>query len=400
MSVLAQRLGRIRTSPTIAMSARARQLQAEGRDVIGLSAGEPDFPTPAHVIRAAEEAMARGETKYTDPDGTPELKQAVCDKFHRDNGLEYTRAQISIGTGGKQVLYNAMMATLDPGDEVIIPAPYWVSYPDMVQLAEGTPVIVPCLQENRFILDPGDLERAITPRTRWIILNSPSNPSGVAYSRDAMKRITDVLVRHPQVWVLTDDMYEHLIYDDFRFCTPAEVEPELYDRTLTVNGMSKAYCMTGWRIGFAGGPQELIAGMRTIQSQSTSSPSSISQAASVVALNGSREFIDANNEVFRERRDLVCSMLNQATGLSCPTPDGAFYVYPSCEGLIGRRTPDGSVLGTDEDVVQYFLDAEGVAAVHGEAFGLSPHFRISYATSTDVLEEACRRIQRACAATS
>ena len=400
MSVLAQRLGRIRTSPTIAMSARARQLQAEGRDVIGLSAGEPDFPTPAHVIRAAEEAMARGETKYTDPDGTPELKQAVCDKFRRDNGLEYTRAQISIGTGGKQVLYNAMMATLDPGDEVIIPAPYWVSYPDMVQLAEGTPVIVPCLQENRFILDPGDLERAITPRTRWIILNSPSNPSGVAYSRDAMKRITDVLVRHPHVWVLTDDMYEHLIYDDFRFCTPAEVEPELYDRTLTVNGMSKAYCMTGWRIGFAGGPQELIAGMRTIQSQSTSSPSSISQAASVVALNGSREFIDANNEVFRERRDLVCSMLNQATGLSCPTPDGAFYVYPSCEGLIGRRTPDGSVLGTDEDVVQYFLDAEGVAAVHGEAFGLSPHFRISYATSTDVLEEACRRIQRACAATS
>ena len=344
MSILAQRLGRIRTSPTIAMSAKARELKAQGRDVIGLSAGEPDFDTPAHVIRAAEEAMARGETRYTDPDGSPELKQAVCDKFRRDNSLEYTTAEISIGTGGKQVLYNAMMATLDPGDEVIIPAPYWVSYPDMVLLAEGTPVVVPCRQEDRFILDPGALEAAITPRTRWIILNSPSNPSGAGYTHDDMKKITDVLVRHPHVWVLTDDMYEHLVYDGFRFCTPAEVEPALHDRTLTVNGMSKAYCMTGWRIGFAGGPKDLISGMRTIQSQSTSNPCSISQAASVVALNGPRDFLEANNEVFRERRDLVCSMLNQAAGLSCPTPEGAFYVYPSCAGLIGRRTPDGEVL--------------------------------------------------------
>ena len=399
MSILAQRLGRIRTSPTIAMSAKARELKAQGRDVIGLSAGEPDFDTPAHVIRAAEEAMARGETRYTDPDGSPELKQAVCDKFRRENGIEYTTAEISIGTGGKQVLYNAMMATLDPGDEVIIPAPYWVSYPDMVLLAEGTPVVVPCRQEDRFILDPGALEAAITPRTRWIILNSPSSPSGAGYTHDDMKKITDVLVRHPHVWVLTDDMYEHLVYDGFRFCTPAEVEPALRDRTLTVNGMSKAYCMTGWRIGFAGGPKDLISGMRTIQSQSTSNPSSISQAASVVALNGPKDFLEANNTVFRERRDLVCSMLNQATGLSCPTPEGAFYVYPSCAGLIGRRTPDGEVLENDEDVVRYFLDSEGVAAVHGEAFGLSPHFRISYATSTEVLEEACRRIQRACAAT-
>ena len=398
MSILAARLDRIQPSPTIAMSAKARALKAEGRDIIELAAGEPDFPTPDNIIKAAEAAMARGDTKYTDPDGTPELKQAVCDKFKRDNNLDYVPAQVTIGTGGKQVLYNALMATLNPGDEVIIPAPYWVSYPDMVMLAEGTPVIVECTLENRFIMQPEDLEKAITPKTKWIIFNSPSNPTGAGYTREDLKKITDVLMRHPHVWVMTDDMYEHLVYDDFEFCTPAEIEPGLYDRTLTVNGMSKAFCMTGWRIGYAAGPKELITAIRKIQSQSTSNPSSISQAASVVALNGPMEFLAKNNEVFKSRRDLVCSMLNQAKGLNCPTPDGAFYVYPSCAGMIGKTTPDGKVLETDEDVVGYLLDSEGIAAVHGAAFGLSPHFRISYATATDVLEDACQRIQRACAA--
>ena len=398
MSILAARLDRIQPSPTIAMSAKARALKAEGRDIIELAAGEPDFPTPANIIKAAEDAMARGDTKYTDPDGTPELKQAVCDKFKRDNNLDYVPAQVTIGTGGKQVLYNALMATLNPGDEVIIPAPYWVSYPDMVMLAEGTPVIVECTLENRFIMQPEDLEKAITPRTKWIIFNSPSNPTGAGYTREDLKKITDVLMRHPHVWVMTDDMYEHLVYDDFEFCTPAEIEPGLYDRTLTVNGMSKAFCMTGWRIGYAAGPKDLITAIRKIQSQSTSNPSSISQAASVVALNGPMEFLAENNEIFKSRRDLVCSMLNQAKGLSCPTPEGAFYVYPSCAGMIGRTTPDGKVLDTDEDVVGYLLDSEGIAAVHGAAFGLSPHFRISYATATEVLEDACQRIQRACAA--
>jgi aspartate aminotransferase len=398
MSILAARLDRVQPSPTIAMSAKARALKAEGRDIIELAAGEPDFPTPDNIIKAAEAAMARGDTKYTDPDGTPELKQAVCDKFKRDNNLDYVPAQVTIGTGGKQVLYNALMATVNPGDEVIIPAPYWVSYPDMVMLAEGTPVIVECTLENRFIMQPEDLEKAITPKTKWIIFNSPSNPTGAGYTREDLKKITDVLMRHPHVWVMTDDMYEHLVYDDFEFCTPAEIEPRLYDRTLTVNGMSKAFCMTGWRIGYAAGPKELIAAIRKIQSQSTSNPSSISQAASVVALNGPMEFLAENNEVFKSRRDLVCSMLNQAKGLSCPTPEGAFYVYPSCAGLIGKTTPDGKVLETDEDVVGYLLDSEGIAAVHGAAFGLSPHFRISYATATDVLEDACQRIQRACAA--
>jgi len=398
MSILAARLSRVKSSPTMAMSAKARELKAQGRDVIELSAGEPDFPTPANIIKAAEEAMARGDTKYTDPDGSPALKQAVCDKFKRDNNLDYEPAQVTIGTGGKQVLYNALMATLNPGDEVIISAPYWVSYPDMVLLAEGTPVIVECTQANRFILQPEDLEKAITPKTKWIIMNSPSNPTGAGYTRADMKKITDVLMRHPHVWIMTDDMYEHLVYDDFDFCTPAEVEPGLYDRTLTVNGMSKAFCMTGWRIGYAAGPKDLIGGIRKIQSQSTSNPSSISQAASIAALNGPKEFIAEHNEIFKERRDLVCSMLNQAKGLDCPTPEGAFYVYPSCAGLIGKTTPDGKVLENDEDVIAYFLETEGIAAVHGAAFGLSPHFRISYATSTEVLEDACQRIQRACAA--
>ncbi|MEC7661636.1 MAG: pyridoxal phosphate-dependent aminotransferase [Pseudomonadota bacterium] len=400
MNILASRLNRIQPSPTIAMSIKARELKAEGKDIIELAAGEPDFPTPSHIIEAAEEAMSRGETKYTDPDGTPALKQAVCDKFKRDNNLEYVTSQVTIGTGGKQVLYNALMATLNEGDEVIIPAPYWVSYPDMVLLAEGTPKIVECPLDKNFILQPEDLERAITPKTKWIILNSPSNPTGSGYTWDDMKKITDVLIRHPNIWVMTDDMYEHLVYDDFKFCTPAEVEPELYSRTLTVNGMSKAFCMTGWRIGYAAGPENLITAIRKIQSQSTSNPSSISQAASVAALNGPMDFLAKNNEVFKQRRDLVCSMLNQASGITCPTPDGAFYVYPSCAGLIGKKTPEGKVLKSDEDVVTYFLETEGIAAVHGAAFGLSPHFRISYATSTEALEDACQRIQRACTALS
>lgn len=400
MNILASRLNRIQPSPTIAMSIKARELKAEGKDIIELAAGEPDFPTPSHIIKAAEDAMSRGETKYTDPDGTPALKQAVCDKFKRDNNLEYVTSQVTIGTGGKQVLYNALMATLNEGDEVIIPAPYWVSYPDMVLLAEGTPKIVECPLDKNFILQPEDLERAITPKTKWIILNSPSNPTGSGYTWDDMKKITDVLVRYPNIWVMTDDMYEHLVYDDFKFCTPAEVEPELYSRTLTVNGMSKAFCMTGWRIGYAAGPENLITAIRKIQSQSTSNPSSISQAASVAALNGPMDFLAKNNEVFKQRRDLVCSMLNQASGITCPTPDGAFYVYPSCAGLIGKKTPEGKVLKSDEDVVTYFLETEGIAAVHGAAFGLSPHFRISYATSTEALEDACQRIQRACTALS
>ena len=400
MNILASRLNRIQPSPTIAMSIKARELKAEGKDIIELAAGEPDFPTPSHIIKAAEDAMSRGETKYTDPDGTPALKQAVCDKFKRDNNLEYITSQVTIGTGGKQVLYNALMATLNEGDEVIIPAPYWVSYPDMVLLAEGTPKIVECPLDKNFILQPEDLERAITPKTKWIILNSPSNPTGSGYTWDDMKKITDVLIRHPNIWIMTDDMYEHLVYDDFKFCTPAEVEPELYSRTLTVNGMSKAFCMTGWRIGYAAGPENLITAIRKIQSQSTSNPSSISQAASVAALNGPMDFLAKNNEVFKQRRDLVCSMLNQASGITCPTPDGAFYVYPSCAGLIGKKTPEGKVLKSDEDVVTYFLETEGIAAVHGAAFGLSPHFRISYATSTEALEDACQRIQRACTALS
>ena len=397
MGIIANRLSAIKPSQTIAISAKARALAAEGKDIIGLSAGEPDFDTPDHVIEAAIAAMRAGETRYTDPDGTPELKAAVARKFKRDNNLDYAPSQVSIATGGKQILYNALMASLDEGDEVVIPAPYWVSYPDMVLLAGGTPVIVPCSQENRFILQPADLEAAITPKTKWIIFNSPSNPTGAGYTHDDLKRITDVLMRHPHVWVMTDDMYEHLVYDDFKFCTPAEVEPGLYDRTLTVNGMSKAFCMTGWRIGYAAGPESLIKGMRTIQSQSTSNPNSIAQAASIAALDGPMEFLAANNEVFKARRDLVASMLNQAPGINCHTPEGAFYVYPSVDGCIGKSTLSGKVIENDEDFVSELLGAEGVAAVHGAAFGLEPHFRISYATATELLEDACARIQRFCA---
>jgi aspartate aminotransferase len=400
MSVIAERLSRIKPSPTVAVSQKARALKAAGRDVIGLGAGEPDFDTPDNIKEAAIAAIRAGETKYTDVDGTPALKAAIARKFKRENGLDYAPEQITVSGGGKQVIYNALMATLDPGDEVLIPAPYWVSYPDMTLLAEGKPVPIACPQNNGFKLLPEDLEAAITPRTKWLILNSPSNPTGAAYSRDELKALTEVLLRHPQVWVLTDDIYEHLVYDGFAFSTIAQVEPALYERTLTMNGVSKAYCMTGWRIGFAGGPAPLIKAMCTIQGQSTTNPSSVSQAAAIEALDGPQDFIAAHNEVFGARRDLVVEKLNLCPGLHCLTPQGAFYVYPSCAGTIGRTTPDGKVIESDTDFVTYLLEAEGVAAVQGEAFGLSPAFRISYATATDLLEDACARIKRACEALS
>ena len=397
MPFIANRLSRIQPSPTIAISTKAREMKAAGHDVIGLGAGEPDFDTPAHIKEAAKAAMDRGDTKYTAVAGTPELRQAICAKFRRDNDLDYTPEQISVGCGGKQTIYNALMATLDPGDEVIIPAPYWVSYPDITLLAEGTPVIVQCPAENDFKLKPEDLEAAITPKTKWLILNSPSNPTGAAYDHADMKAITDVLLRHPNVWVMTDDMYELVVYDGFQFVTPAQVEPALYERTLTLNGVSKAYCMTGWRVGYAAGAVEVIKAMNKVQSQSTTHTSSISQAAAVAALNGPQDFIAEHNAVFKERRDLVVDMLNAADGLSCPKPEGAFYVYPSCSGVIGKKTADGKTIQTDDDFIAYLLETQGVAAVQGSAFGLSPHFRVSYATSTEALTEACGRIQKACA---
>ncbi len=396
MGFLASSLSRIKPSPTIAVTNLARELRAAGRDIIGLGAGEPDFDTPDHIKEAAIAAIRRGETKYTAVDGTPQLKAAIVRKFRRDNGLDYEAAEITVGTGGKQVLYNAFMATVDAGDEVVIPAPYWVSYPDMVRLAGGEPVFVPCPAENGFRLRPEDLERAITPRTKWLVLNSPSNPTGAAYRREELAAIAEILRAHPQVWVMTDDMYEHLVYDDFVFTTIAQVAPDLKPRTLTVNGVSKAYAMTGWRIGYAGGPRELIRAMATIQSQSTSNPCSISQAAAVAALDGDQSFLAERNRVFRERRDLVVSMLDRAPGLSCPKPEGAFYVYPSCAGVIGKRPPGGQPITSSEDFARYLLEDAGVAVVHGAAFGLDPHFRISYATATELLEEACRRIIRAC----
>lgn len=397
MGFLSDSLARVKPSPTIAVTQKARDLKAAGHDVIGLGAGEPDFDTPENIKQAAIAAIERGETKYTAVDGIPELKQAVCDKFKRENDLSYEPAQALVAPGGKAVIYNALVATINPGDEVVIPAPYWVSYPDMVLLAGGTPKIVPTTLENRFKLTPPALEEAITPNTKWLIFNSPSNPTGAGYTHDELKALTDVLLRHPDVWVLTDDMYEHLAYDDFRFVTPAQVEPKLYDRTLTMNGVSKAYAMTGWRIGYCAGPEPLIAAMRKLQSQSTSNPSSISQWAAVEALNGPQDFIAERAAVFKERRDLVVSMLNQAPGLDCPTPEGAFYVYPSCAGCMNKTTPKGKTLRTDEDFVTALLEEEGVAVVHGEAFGLSPFFRISYATSTEALQQACERIQRFCA---
>jgi len=397
MAMLAQYLKRIQPSATIAVTDKARALKAAGRDVIGLGAGEPDFDTPQNIKRAAIQAIESGKAaKYTAVDGIPELKAAIARKFKRENGLDYKPSQISVGTGGKQVLFNAFLATLDPGDEVVMAAPYWVSYPDMVMLAGGEPVAVPTTLGSGFKMAPEALERAITPRTKWVLLNSPSNPTGAAYTRAELKKLTDVLVRHPEVMVMTDDMYEHLVYDEFEFTTPAQIEPRLYERTLTVNGVSKTYCMTGWRIGYAGGPEPLIKAMAMIQSQSTSNPTAVSQWAALEALEGPQDFIARHNVIFKERRDLCVSMLNQARGIQCPKPEGAFYVYPSCAGTIGRTAPTGKELATDQDFVTELLEAEGVAVVQGTPFGFGPAFRISYATKTEDVEEACRRIQRFC----
>lgn len=396
MAFLSDALSRIKPSATIVITQKARELKAKGKDVISLSVGEPDFDTPDNIKEAAIAAIRRGETKYTPVSGIPQLREAIAAKFKRENGLDYKPSQTIVGTGGKQVIYNALLATLNPGDEVIIQRPFWVSYPEMVTLNGGTPVFVDTTMEHAFKLQPDVLERAITPKTKWLILNSPSNPSGAAYAWDEMKAITDVLMRHPHVWVLTDDMYEHLVYGDFQYCTPAQVEPGLYDRTLTMNGVSKSYAMTGWRIGYAGGPEHLIKAMDFVQGQQTSGAASISQWAAVEALNGPQDHLKVFRKAFEERRDLVVSMLNQASYLKCPTPEGAFYVYPSCAEAIGKKAPSGRVLETDEDFVTELLESEGVAAVHGSAFGLGPNLRISYATSNALLEEACRRIQRFC----
>ena len=396
-SFFAQRLNKVKPSPTLAMTRMALELKAAGKDVIGLAAGEPDFDTPDHIKDAAIAAMKRGETKSTAVDGTAALKQAVCDKFKRENGLTYKPSQITVGNGGKQVIFNTIMATVSVGDEVIIPAPYWVSYPDIVNLAEGTPVFVTTSPEDGFKMKPEALDRAITSRTKWLILNSPSNPTGAAYTRAELRALADVLLKHPHVWILADDIYEHLIYDNFEFTTLAQVEPGLYDRTLTMNGVSKAYNMTGWRIGYAGGAEPLIKKIAEIQGHSTSNPSSISQAAAVAALNGPQGFMAGQVKTFNERRDMVVAMLNDIPGITCLKPEGAFYVYPNCSGVIGRRTSDGKTIQSDEDFVRYLLESEGIAAVHGAGFGLSPYFRISYATSTEALREACARIKSACA---
>ncbi|EEW25427.1 pyridoxal phosphate-dependent aminotransferase [Rhodobacter ferrooxidans] len=400
MAFLSDTLARVKPSPTIAVTTKANALKAAGRDVIGLGAGEPDFDTPQNIKDAAKRAIDAGKTKYTAVDGIPELKAAICDKFRRENGLSYTPAQVSVGTGGKQILYNALMATCNPGDEVIIPAPYWVSYPDMVLLAGGTPVAVAAGIDTAFKLTPAQLEAAITPKTKWFIFNSPSNPTGAGYSRAELKALCDVLLRHPQVWIMSDDMYEHLVFDDFEFTTPAQVEPKLYDRTLTCNGVSKAYAMTGWRIGYAAGPVALIKAMATIQSQSTSNPCSVSQYAALEGLTGPQEFLTTNKAVFQRRRDLVVGMLNQAKGITCPTPEGAFYVYPDISGCIGKTSAAGTRITDDETFATALLEETGVAVVFGAAFGLSPNFRVSYATSDAALVEACTRIQRFCAALS
>jgi aspartate aminotransferase len=396
-SLQSSALARVKPSATLAVTAKARELKRAGRDVIGLGAGEPDFDTPDNIKQAAIAAIQRGDTKYTDVDGTPELKAAIVAKFARENGLTYETSQIHVAPGGKAVLYNALVATLSPGDEVIVPAPYWVSYPDMVLLAGGEPVEIVGEAADGFKLKPEVLEAAITPKTKWLILNSPSNPTGAAYTRAELESLAEVLRRHPQVWVMTDDMYEHLVYGGFDYTTIAQVAPDLYERTLTVNGVSKAYAMTGWRIGYAGGPKPLIDLMRKVAGQTTSNPSSISQAAAVEALNGPQDFMAVRRAAFEKRRDLVVAMLNEAEGITCATPEGAFYVYPSAEGLMGKKTETGVVIDSDEVFARELLEAEGVAVVHGAAFGLSPFFRISYATSEDVLEEACKRIQRFCA---
>ncbi|MDJ1159245.1 pyridoxal phosphate-dependent aminotransferase [Chelatococcus sp. SYSU_G07232] len=397
MAFIADALSRIKPSATIVLTQKARDLKAQGRDVISLSVGEPDFDTPDHIKQAAIAAIQRGETKYTPVPGIPQLREAIARKFKRENGLDYRPSQIIVGTGGKHVIYNALLATLNPGDEVVIPTPYWVSYPEMVALCGGTPVFAETRLAQNFKLQPEALERAITKKTKWVILNSPSNPSGAAYTHAEMKALTDVLMRHPHVWVLTDDMYEHLVYGNFIFVTPAQVEPALYERTLTMNGVSKAYAMTGWRIGYAGGPEHLIKAMDLVQGQQTSGTCSISQWAAVEALDGPQDHLKVFRRAFEERRDLVVSMLNQAKGLSCPTPEGAFYVYPSCAALMGKTAPSGKKIETDEDFVLELLATEGVAAVHGSSFGLGPNFRVSYATSNDKLEDACHRIQRFCA---
>lgn len=398
MAFIADRLSRIKPSPTIAVTTKAAELKAAGVDVIGLGAGEPDFDTPDNIKDAAKAALDAGKTKYTPVAGTPELRKAIVAKFKRENDLEYTIDEITVGCGGKQTLFNALFATLNPGDEVIIPAPYWVSYPDMTLMAEGVPVVVECQEENDFKITAAELEAAITPKTKWVVLNSPSNPTGAAYSRAELRAIADVLLKHENVWVMSDDMYEHLVYDDFEFTTIAQVEPKLKSRTLTCNGVSKSYAMTGWRLGYAAGPAELIKAINKVQSQSSTHTSSISQAASVEALNGPQDFLKERAEVFKERRDLVVKAMNECEGLTCKKPEGAFYVYPSCAGTIGKKTPDGKVIETDTDFVTYLLESEGVAAVQGSAFGLAPYFRISYATSTEALTEACVRIKRACAA--
>jgi aspartate aminotransferase len=391
-------LNRIQPSATLAMSSRVFALKAQGVDVIGLSAGEPDFDTPDFVKEAAIDAIRSGQTKYTNVDGTAALKAAIVSKFKRDNALEYTPDQISVNVGGKHTLFNALVATVEPGDEVIIPAPYWVSYPDIVNFAGGTPVFIKAAAAQNYKITPTQLEAAITPHTRWLILNSPSNPTGAAYTEQELRALADVLLRHPHVWVMADDMYEHIVYDDFKFTTIAQVEPALYERTLTVNGCSKAYSMTGWRIGFAGGPSWLIKAMAKLQSQSTSNPCSIAQAAATAALNGDQSFLAARNDAFKGRRDLVMSMLNQINGVHCPRPEGAFYVYPDVSGLIGKSTPKGLLIDSDETLISYFLDEAKVAAVHGGAFGLEPAFRISYATSEEILTDACTRMQTVCAA--
>ena len=397
MSLESVTLSRVKPSATMATDQKARELKAQGRNIISLGAGEPDFDTPENIKEAAIRAIREGKTKYTTVDGIPELKEAIAAKFARENGLSYKPSQVNVSPGGKPVIFNAMMATLNPGDEVIVPTPYWVSYPDMVLLAGGTPVFAPTTAASGFKLKPAELEAVITPRTRWVILNSPSNPSGAAYTKDELKGLAEVFLRHPHVWILTDDMYEHLMFDDMPFWTLAQVEPALYERTLTMNGVSKAYAMTGWRIGYAAGPEPLIKLMAKVMSQSTSNPCSVSQYAAVEALSGPQDFIKPNAALFQKRRDLVVSMLNQASGLVCPTPEGAFYVYPSCEKLIGRKAPSGRVISSDQDFANELLETEGVAVVFGAAFGLSPFFRISYATSEAILEDACGRIQRFCA---
>ncbi len=397
MAFLADALSRVKPSATIAVTQKARDLKGQGRDIISLSVGEPDFDTPDNIKQAGIDAIRRGETKYPPVAGIVPLREAIAAKFKRENNLDYKPGQVIVGTGGKHILFNAFMATLNPGDEVIVTAPYWVSYPEMVALCGGTAVVVQTKMEDGFKLQPEDLERAITPKTKWVILNSPSNPSGAAYTREELKKVTDVLVRHPHVWVLPDDMYEHLTYGDFKFVTPAEIEPALYGRTLTMNGVSKAYAMTGWRIGYAAGPEQLIKAMDMIQGQQTSGACTIAQWASVEALNGPQDFIATSRKAFQARRDLVVSMLGQAKHLKCPSPEGAFYVFPSCAGTIGLTTPSGKKIESDQDFVTELLEAEGVATVQGSAFGTGPNFRVSYATSDKALEDACSRIQRFCA---